>query len=312
MTVIFWNDCHLSLLSEAKGFRTDVMDFSVVVIIIQLIFLEGILSIDNAAVLGAMVSVLPGDKAIPWPAALRGFGARVNPILGNQRLAALRVGLLGAYVGRGAMLFITSFLIDNPWIRLVGAAYLIRLAFNELGDTTPGEETEQEKHAALRGTSFWSIVLTVELMDLVFSIDNVIAAVSLSNEIWVVMVGVGIGILTMRFAAGLFSYVVEREPILKPAAYILILNIGIQLILEQIWKVEISDLTRFALSVVIILGALVYAHSILLQKFGFVLSWLSLGMGLLNGLVDWVFLPFKALFQWVINGFKPTKLAETE
>jgi len=54
------------------------MDFSVVVIVIQLIFLEGILSIDNAAVLGAMVSVLPDDKAIPWPPALQGLGARVS------------------------------------------------------------------------------------------------------------------------------------------------------------------------------------------------------------------------------------------
>ena len=275
-------------------------------------FSGGILSIDNAAVLGAMVSVLPDDKAIPWPASLRRFGARVNPILGNQHLAALRVGLLGAYVGRGAMLFITNFLINNPWIRLVGAAYLIRLAFNELGDTTPGEETEQEKRAALGGTSFWSVVLTVELMDLAFSIDNVIAAVSLSDELWVVMVGVGIGILTMRFAAGIFSYAVQRAPILKPAAYILLLNIGIQLIVEQVWEVELSDFTRFALSAGIILGALVYARNAFLQKFGFILSWLSLGMGLLNGLIDWVFLPFKALFQWVMNGFKPAKLAETQ
>jgi len=285
---------------------------SVIVIVLQLIFLEGILSIDNAAVLGAMVSVLPDDKAIPWPRALQGIGARVNRILGNQRLAALRVGLLGAYVGRGAMLFITSFLINNAWIRLVGAAYLIRLAFNELGDTTPGEETEREKREALRGTSFWSIVLTVELMDLAFSIDNVIAAVSLSDELWVVMVGVGIGILTMRFAAGIFSYAVARAPILKPAAYILLLNIGVQLIVGQVWKVELSDLTRFALSIGIILGSLAYAHSPFLQKFGFILSWFAIAMGFFNKLIDWGFLPFKLLFQWVLNGFKPTKFAETE
>ena len=123
-------------------------DGSVVLIVLQLIFLEGILSIDNAAVLGAMVSRLPDDEPIPWPTWLQGFGNRVNRVLGKQRLAALRVGLLGAYVGRGSMLFITSFLINNPWIRLVGAAYLIRLGLNELGDTTPGEQTEQEKARA--------------------------------------------------------------------------------------------------------------------------------------------------------------------
>jgi len=283
--------------------------YSVVLIVVQLIFLEGILSIDNAAVLGAMVSPLPDDQAIPWPAWLQGVGERLNHLLGNQRLAALRVGLLGAYLGRGAMLFITSFLIHNEWIRIVGAAYLIRLAFDELGDTTPNVETEEEKQKALRATSFWSVVLTVELMDLVFSIDNVIAAVSLSDEIWIVMLGVGIGILAMRFAAGIFSYAVEREPVLKSAAYILLLNIGIQLILEQVWKVEFSDLARFAISVGVILAALAYAHIAFLQKFRFVFSWLSLGMGHLNELINWVFLPFKALFRWSMNGFKKADLA---
>ena len=52
------------------------MDFygSVFLIVLQLIFLEGILSIDNAAVLGALVSPLPDDQAIPWPAALQTLG----------------------------------------------------------------------------------------------------------------------------------------------------------------------------------------------------------------------------------------------
>lgn len=277
-------------------------------IVLQLIFLEGILSIDNAAVLGAMVTPLPDDKPIPWPRRLARIGERLNPILGYQRLAALRVGLLGAYVGRGAMLFITSFLIENPWVRIVGAAYLIRLAFNELGDTTPGVETEEEKQEAMRGVSFWGVVLTVELMDLVFSIDNVIAAVSLSDELWVVMLGVGIGILTMRFAAGLFSFAVQRFPVLKPAAYILILNIGIQLILEQVWKIEISDWTRFFISVAIILISLLYARSVTLQKLQFILDWLSFLMGWINKLVDWLLTPFNWFFQKAINGFRVSKV----
>ncbi|MBK9006479.1 MAG: DUF475 domain-containing protein [Anaerolineae bacterium] len=281
---------------------------TITLIVLQLIFLEGILSIDNAAVLGAMVTPLPDDKPIPWPRRLARIGERLNPILGYQRLAALRVGLLGAYVGRGAMLFITSFLIENPWVRIVGAAYLIRLAFNELGDTTPGVETEEEKQEAMRGVSFWGVVLTVELMDLVFSIDNVIAAVSLSDELWVVMLGVGIGILTMRFAAGLFSFAVQRFPVLKPAAYILILNIGIQLILEQVWKIEISDWTRFFISVAIILISLLYARSVTLQKLQFILDWLSFLMGWINKLVDWLLTPFNWFFQKAINGFRVSKV----
>lgn len=285
---------------------------SVFLIILQLIFLEGILSIDNAAVLGAMVAPLPDDRPIPWPAWFSRAGERLHSILGPQRLAALRVGLLGAYAGRGAMLFVTSFLINNGWIRLVGAAYLIRLAFNELGDTTPGVETEEERIKALHGVSFWSVVLSVEVMDLIFSIDNVIAAVSLSDEIWVVMLGVGIGILAMRFAAGWFSYAVEREPILKPAAYALILNIGIQLILEQVWRVEISDLVRFLISVSIILGALAYAHSAFLQRIKPILYGTSYLFGVLNQGMDMIFMPFKALMQFLVRSLTVPKPEETE
>src|ERR1044072_2497522 len=107
------------------------------IIVLQLIFLEGILSIDNAAVIGALVAPLPDDKRVEWPKSLQRFGECLHPILGNQRLAALRVGLLGAYVGRGAMLFLTSFLIHNSWIKLVGAIYLIHLAFDSLGSAAP-------------------------------------------------------------------------------------------------------------------------------------------------------------------------------
>ena len=273
----------------------------VIAIVLQLIFLEGILSIDNAAVLGALVAPLPNNRRIPWPAVLQKLGIRIDPILGNQRAAALRVGLLGAYLGRGLMLLVAGFLIHNSWVRLIGAAYLIRLAFDELGDATPGQETEAEKQRAINATSFWAVVVNVELMDLVFSIDNVIAAVSLSDELWVVMLGVGIGILTMRFAAGLFSYAVEREPILKQAAYILILNIGIQLILEEIWAVNISDLIRFSISIAIIFVSIMYARIPLMKKLDFLLSWFSQGMGIINSFVDWVFAPCRAVFQFAFR-----------
>ena len=273
----------------------------VIAIVLQLIFLEGILSIDNAAVLGALVAPLPDHTRIPWPTFLSKMGDMLHPFLGNQRMAALRVGLLGAYLGRGLMLLTASFLIHNPWIRLIGAAYLIRLAFDELGDSNPGEESEEEKLDAIRAASFWSVVITVELMDLVFSIDNVIAAVSLSNQLWVILVGVAIGILTMRYAAGLFSYAVQREPILMQAAYILVLNIGIQLIFEEVWKVALSDLLRFAISVMIILVCLAYAHIPVLKKLGFILKWLTKGMGIVNDFIDWVFSPISAVFRYLFN-----------
>ncbi len=276
----------------------------IIIIILQLIFLEGILSIDNAAVLGALVAPLPDDQPIAWPTALRNFGDWLHGVLGNQRTAALRVGLLGAYVGRGLMLFLTSFLIHNSWIKLVGAAYLIHLAFDSLEDEAGGGGEEDGEIKLIKEQSFWSTVLTVEIMDLIFSIDNVVAAVSLSNKLWVVMIGVAIGILTMRFAAGIFSYAVTREPILKPAAYVLVFIIGVELILEQVWHVEISDLLRFGISVSTLLLALAYAHNQFLQRFRFVLTWLAQGIGIVNELVDWILAPIRGLLRAVSLIFK--------
>ena len=276
----------------------------ILVIILQLIFLEGILSIDNAAVIGALVAPLPEDKHVEWPGSLQRFGEWLHPILGNQRLAALRVGLLGAYVGRGAMLFFTSFIIHNSWIKLLGAAYLIHLAFDNLEDRSSGGSENDENFKPIKVQTFWATVLTVETMDLIFSIDNVVAAVSLSNKLWVVMLGVAIGILTMRFAAGVFSYAVQREPILQQAAYVLVFNIGVELTLQQIWRIEIPDMLRFAISVGTILLALAYAHSPFLQRFRFVLNWLVQGIGIINELVDWVFAPFRGLFNAIVALFK--------
>jgi tellurite resistance protein TerC len=282
----------------------------ILVIILQLIFLEGILSIDNAAVIGALVSPLPDDKHVEWPKALQRFGEWLHPILGSQRMAALRVGLLGAYVGRGMMLFLTSFIIHNSWIKLLGAAYLIHLAFDNLEDKSGGGSEDDGQIKPIKVQTFWATVLTVETMDLIFSIDNVVAAVSLSNKLWVVMIGVAIGILTMRFAAGVFSYAVQREPILQQAAYVLVFNIGIELTLQQVWHIEIPDMLRFAISVGTILLALLYAHSAFLQRFRFVLSWLAHGIGIINEFVDWIFEPFRGLFNAVVSIFKSSSEPE--
>ena len=122
----------------------------IVLIVLQLIFLEGILSIDNAAIIGALVTPLPANEEIPWPGPLKKLGKFLHPFLGYQRTAALRVGLLGAYVGRGAMLFMASFLIHNSWIKLIGAAYLIHLAFDSLEDMSGGGSEEDGEGSPIK------------------------------------------------------------------------------------------------------------------------------------------------------------------
>jgi tellurite resistance protein TerC len=215
------------------------MDTSVLLIVLQLIFLEGILSLDNAAVLGAMVAPLPNDQPVPWPRALRGVGRMLDKPLGMQRDAALKVGLLGAYLGRGLMLVLATIVIQNPWLRLIGALYLLYLALDYLGNLgRAGGDAHEVQHHEAESTGFWSVVLTVELADLAFSLDNVVAAVALSEEYWVVLLGVAIGIVLMRFAASLFSRMIAWEPNLEIAAYLLIFAISIELILDDLFHIH--------------------------------------------------------------------------
>lgn len=276
------------------------MDWSIPLIILQLILLEGLLSIDNAAVLGALVTRLPDDQPITWPSALRKVGHALDKVLGNQRMAALRVGLLGAYLGRGLMLLLASFIIHNPWLKIIGAAYLIHLAFDNLGTADESDAEGDVKNT--KATSFWGVVVTVEIADLVFSLDNVVAAVSLSSRLWVVMLGVAIGILFMRFAAGIFSYLVEKEPVLKPAAYLLVMNIGIELLLEELAGIEIGDWTRFGISAGTIALALIYANVPFLKVLRPALFWFAQGFSRINGLINWAFIPIVRLVSLIFTG----------
>ncbi len=283
-------------------------DLSFLYIIVQVIFLEGILSIDNAAVLGALVSVLPAKDMVPWPGPLKSLGPPVHRILGGQRSAALKVGLLGAYLGRGLMLVLANFVIHNPYLKLLGAAYLIKLAFENLGAPEAGEE-DQTRAKRVEGKGFWGVVLAVELADLAFSLDNVVAVVALSSNLYIVMFGVFIGILTMRFAAGIFTWMILREPILKPAAYLVVFNIGAELLLDEFAGIEFSSALKFMISAGTLILFVVYAHIKPLHVLQPVFDWVAEGMANVNELLDWLLKPvaliLKALFRAIGFIFRP-------
>ncbi|NJN95788.1 MAG: DUF475 domain-containing protein [Anaerolineales bacterium] len=289
---------------EHPAHATDAI--GLITIIIQLIFLEGILSIDNAAVLGAMVSVLPNDKPVPYPGPFKFLLPFTNRYLGMQQAAALKVGLLGAYLGRGLMLVLAAWVIANPFLKILGAAYLIKLAFENLAKNVGKEEEDEgdgaEGFSRKVGVSFWAVVLNLELADLAFSLDNVVAAVALSDQLWVVMVGVALGIVTMRFAATIFTWMIQREPILEQAAYIIVLNIGIELLIAEFFEVHIAAWEKFAISFGTLLLCIAYARIPILQLLRPVLYWLAEGMGHINELVEWLFHPIIVIFKLIFKG----------
>lgn len=185
-------------------------------IILNLIVVESLLSVDNAAVLATMVIDLP--KA--------------------QRSKALRYGIVGAYVMRGICLFLAAWLVKIWWLKPLGGLYLIYLAcgyFFKKGATDDGQDqvNKQENHffnivARLAG-NFWATVALVEIMDLAFSIDNVFAVVAFTNRVYLIYTGVFIGILAMRFVAQGFVKLIERFSFLETVAFMVIGMLGIKL-----------------------------------------------------------------------------------
>jgi tellurite resistance protein TerC len=216
-----------------------MISLAVITIIVQLIFLESLLSIDNAAVLGAMAAPLPDNEPVPWPHWLRWQAEFANRILGMQREAALRVGLIGAYVGRTAMLFAATFIINNPWLRIIGAAYLVYLAIEHIANLDDGNDHDPSQIKKIHRVGFWPTVLAIEFADLAFSLDNVVAAV----------------------AASIFTRMVEWEPALQTGAYLLVLSIGVELLLKEFLDVHIGEFTQFSISLLILAVTIMVARS---------------------------------------------------
>ena len=84
-------------------------------------------------------------------------------------------------------------------------------------------------------SAFWTTVVMVEFLDMVFSMDNLVAVVSLSSHIWIIIAAVFLGILGMRFVAQYFSTLLEKYPGIEASAFIVILLLGIKLVVAGIF-----------------------------------------------------------------------------
>lgn len=189
-------------------------------VVLNLIVIESLLSVDNAAVLATMVLDLPK----------------------HQRSRALRYGIIGAYVLRGVCLFLAAWLVKIWWLKPLGGLYLMYLAFSYFKkkltakNAEGGEEESVDKNknwlykstVGLIGT-FWATVALVELMDLAFSIDNVFAAVAFTDHVFLIYTGVFIGILAMRFVAQAFVKLMEKFTFLETVAFLVIGVLGVKL-----------------------------------------------------------------------------------
>ncbi|MBC8016521.1 MAG: TerC family protein, partial [Sporomusaceae bacterium] len=216
ITGIIGNYSHFFNMAEFLSVIYNPMNWA---IIGSLILLEGLLSADNALVLAIMVKHLPKE----------------------QQKRALFYGILGAYFFRFVAIGLGTYLITIWWIKAAGALYLLWMAaqFFLKKNAEEGEGTPEVAHG------FWRTVLAVEIMDIAFSIDSVLAAFGVSDQIWVLYLGGILGVLMMRGVAQFFLTLIDRYPGLETTAYVIIGIIGAKM-MASVFGFHISQVLFFS------------------------------------------------------------------
>ncbi len=207
---------------DAAGFMT------LLITLATLVVLEGLLSADNALVLAVMVRHLPKV----------------------QQKRALRYGLLGAFAFRLIAVVFAATLLQYWILKVLGGLYLLYMAVAHLAH---GEGDAGAERRSRFGQGFWGTVVGVEVTDIAFSIDSILAAVATAEAIpkryggialfdipWVnvtvdvklmvIYIGGILGIVAMRFVAGYFLILLDRFPGLAKGAYYLVGWIGLKLL----------------------------------------------------------------------------------
>ena len=218
--------------------------WSDVFIILVLIVLEGLLSADNAIVLAMMVLGLPK----------------------REQKKALKYGLVGAFAFRFVTTLAAVYLIHLEIVKLIGAAYLLYLPLKHFSTPAQGADGREPPKATpwLGMTAFWGTVVKVELTNLVFSIDSILAAVAMSTKTWVVLTGGILGIIAMRMVVGQVITLVERYPAIVDGAFLIIAWVGTTLLVDFLHSEEWIPFfipQWFKLSVIVLIFVLSFLYA---------------------------------------------------
>ncbi len=188
-----------------------------------LVFLEGLLSADNALVLALMVRHLPK----------------------REQRKVLQWGIWGAILFRIVAVGLSAILLKFWIFKLIGGGYLLYLAIKHFLHSDPGHEVGADG----RRSKFWGMVVSVVLTDIAFSIDSILAAVAMADEFparfgdngkfFIVLIGGVLGIITMRFVVRYFVILLDRFPGLAQGAYALVAWIGLKLVVSGLHSGEL-------------------------------------------------------------------------
>ena len=187
-------------------------------------FNQGLEALLLLPVLIALEAVLSADNAIALAAIAQGLQDK------KLERQALNLGLLVAYVLR-MLLILTATWVTKYWqFEVLGAAYLLWLVFQHF---TSEEDEEHHPHGP-RFANLWQAIPTIALTDIAFSLDSVTTAIAVSKQTWLVLLGGTIGVITLRFMAGLFIRWLDEYVYLEDAGYCTVALVGVRLLVRAI------------------------------------------------------------------------------
>jgi YkoY family integral membrane protein len=157
-----------------------------------------------------------------------------------QQRKALTYGLAGAFVFRFIAILTAVHLLRWRIVKLLGGGYLLYVAIKHF--LTLRKQGNRHEPVNIVTGAFWPTVLAIELTDIAFAVDSIVAAIGIVGpapdptrihpKLWVVMIGGMLGVILMRFAAVIFIRLLEKFPRFETAAYLMIVVIGAKLVAD--------------------------------------------------------------------------------
>ena len=190
--------------------------------LLTLTVLEIVLGIDNVIFISILAGKLPQEQQ----AKARKVGLGLAMFIRLALLASL------AWIARLTDPLFTVFgqeISGRDLILLVGGIFLLAKATHEIHNRLEGEEGHASSRVA---ASFTAVIVQILALDIVFSLDSVITAVGMANELVIMMAAVVIAVAVMLVAAGPISNFVERHPTVKMLALSFLLLIGMSLVAD--------------------------------------------------------------------------------
>lgn len=202
-----------------------LLDINVWSAFLTLTILEIVLGIDNIIFLTLMVNRLPPEK----------------------RALARKLGLFGAMISRVLLLLSIAWvaklvtplfsIMGHPvsgrdLVLLFGGLFLIYKAVTEIHGSLEGDSDEGEAVVKKGAATFMGVIIQIAIIDIVFSLDSVITAIGLVEQVSVMVAAIVVAILVMMFAAGPIGDFVEKHPTVKMLALSFLVLVGVVLVAE--------------------------------------------------------------------------------